>query len=764
MKSPSSAALPGHAQPEAEGVDGRPEQADPHLAEQIAERLRAEEALRHYASRLEHLQRMSLALLSADSLTTVVQIAVSYVEESINCRSAGISLYDPQRAELSVIRSSGNQLPARARLPITMPDALAAMNRGDIYVFTDAQALAADSPGLRWIAEMGGRAVLAVPVRAGETLLGLLWIAAAELRSFTVEEVVIAREVCDLVAVAIHNRRLLEAEQKSRERERSLREVGASLTLGLGLDEVLRRILDQLERLVPFSSASIVLLDGWRLVFTARREVNVSQQQLDAVRDHTPPNLQRVFVTCQPNLIDDAATADNWSALPGFEYIRSWLGVPLMSKGVCIGALTIDRDQPRSITAEDVELTLAFANQAAVAIDNARLFNEVQSHAERLDARVRERTRELEALYGITAAAIENPDLDRVLARALELAIQAFGCSGGAIYLVQSGQPGLRLAAHAGRSEIGLSAEAPANDFLSRLAPDGAPWIADGRATAGPLPQGLFAAGVRAAAVAPLRSHGSGLGVLALWSDAADPFDGASLLLTAIADQIGAAVDNIQLRQMTRQAAIIEERERLARDLHDAVTQTVYSAGLFAEAARESARAGDLAQVERYSQAVVQRVYQALGEMRLLLFELRTETLAQLGLAGALRERLHSVEERANIATRLRVEDVGALPLVLEEAFYRVALEALNNALRHAHAQRVSVTLRAADDRLTLVVHDDGVGFRRRDAAQHGGMGLESMEKRIHKVGGSIRIASRPGHGTRVEARAPLARAAHEGA
>ena len=166
-----------------------------------------------------------------------------------------------------------------------------------------------------------------------------------------------------------------------------------------------------------------MLLDGWQLVFAARREVNVTRQNLDAMRDHTPTNLRRVFDSAQPFLIDDTTVAEEWSHVPGFEYIRAWLGVPLMLKGACIGALTIDREQPHSFTAEDVELALAFANQAAVAIDNARLFNEVQTYAERLDARVRERTRELEALYGITAAAIENLDLERVLARALELAL-----------------------------------------------------------------------------------------------------------------------------------------------------------------------------------------------------------------------------------------------------------------------------------------------------------------------------------------------------
>ncbi len=483
--------------PEATSAHGRHEYTAAQLAEQIAERLRAEETLRVYASRLEHLQQIRLAILSADSLTAIISTAVGFIEEAVPCLAAGISLYDPQRTEVSVVSSSHDHLPTGARLPITVADALAAMKRGDIYVFPDAQALAEASPGLGRIAEMGGRSVLAVPIRAGQTLVALLWIAAAEPRPFTTEEATIAREVCDLVAVAIQNRQLLEAEQKARQRERSLREVGASLTLGLDRDEVLRRILDQLERLIPFSSAAIVLLDNWRLVFTARREVSVAQRQLNTLHDHHFPNLQRVIDTCRPYLIDDTTTADDWARLPGFDYIRAWLGVPLLIKGDCIGALTIDRDQPHSFTAEDVELALAFANQAAVAIDNARLFNEVQSHAERLDARVRERTRELKALYGITAVAIENPDLDVVLARALELAVEAIACAGGAIYLVQSGQPGLRAACRVGRGESGPLDEAPADTLLGRLAPEGAPLDRRRRVAARPVHRGHAGRGRR---------------------------------------------------------------------------------------------------------------------------------------------------------------------------------------------------------------------------------------------------------------------------
>ena len=168
--------------------------ATAQLAEQIAERLRAEEALRLSASRLEHLHRISLAILSADSLTAVVQIAVSYIEEAIVCLAAGISLYDPEHDEVAIVGSTSNFLPSGSRLPITQPDALDAIAQGHIYIYDDIGPLAADSPGLRRLAEMGGRSVLGVPVRAGETLLGAMWITTAKPQAFTVEEVAVAHQ------------------------------------------------------------------------------------------------------------------------------------------------------------------------------------------------------------------------------------------------------------------------------------------------------------------------------------------------------------------------------------------------------------------------------------------------------------------------------------------------------------------------------------------------------------------------------------------
>jgi signal transduction histidine kinase len=737
-----------------------------------------EQALRRYAARLENLQRISLAVLSADSLVTIVQAAVGYIEEAISCHRVDLSLYDKAHDQVIVLRSTDGSLSPGTPIPITLRKTWEAIERGENQYIPDIRLHSQQSPAMQEVAERGGRSALAVPMHAEQRLLGVLTILSAEVRQFSLDEVTIVREVADLVALAIQNRMLLEAEQHARERERGLREVAASLTLGLDRDEVLRRMLAHLEHLIPFSSASIVLVAGWKLAYVAPRVAPHYLERLDWLMEHTPPNLAKVLNSCQPHIINDTATSDEWVLLPGFEYIRAWMGVPLMSKGTCIGALTIDRDKPQSFSTEDVELAVAFANQAAIAIENTRLFAETQTHAERLEARVRERTRELEALYGITAATLENPNLESVLRRALELSVQAFDCPVAAIHLAhdvghdvapeqapelnhnatRDPKTGLRLAAVVERHESRLARRLgdPATaELLGRLASDDPPWIAGG-AAGRPLPPDLFDTPARTVAIAPLRAHDRSLGVLSLWSETPDAFDDAALLLTAVADQIGAAVENIRLRQRTRQAAIIEERERLAHELHDAVTQTIYSAGLYAEAARESARAGDLSAVEHHTQSVVQRVYQALGEMRLLLFELRTEMLAQHGLAGALRDRLRSVEERANITTRLRVEGVGELPLALEETFYRVALEALNNALRHSHARAVNVTLRAAGGRLMLTVQDNGIGFRRREAARGGGMGLDSMDKRLQKVGGTLRIFSRPGRGTRIEAYAPL--------
>jgi signal transduction histidine kinase len=153
---------------------------------------------------------------------------------------------------------------------------------------------------------------------------------------------------------------------------------------------------------------------------------------------------------------------------------------------------------------------------------------------------------------------------------------------------------------------------------------------------------------------------------------------------------IGAMVDitsRVNLAEAQAQVAI-EERQRLARDLHDSVTQTLYSLTLLAEAAHRQAESGQIDLVIAQTKRISELAQQSLKEMRLLLFELRLPTLEREGLVKAIQRRLEAVEKRAGIEATLSVEGIERLPALIEEGLFFIAHEALNNSLKHASRQQ----------------------------------------------------------------------------
>jgi signal transduction histidine kinase len=201
--------------------------------------------------------------------------------------------------------------------------------------------------------------------------------------------------------------------------------------------------------------------------------------------------------------------------------------------------------------------------------------------------------------------------------------------------------------------------------------------------------------------------------------------------------------------------AVIEERNRLARDLHDSVTQALYGLTLSAEAAARQIAAGELDAAGAQVRDVQETAQQALKEMRLLIFELRPPVLEEEGLAAALRERLQSVEGRVGVATSLAVEGDGRLPPTVEAELDRITQEALNNALKHAQAHQIAVQLRQDERIVALEIVDDGIGFDLGATWSRGGMGLRGMAERAARLGGQLAIDSRPGKGTRVRVEVP---------
>jgi signal transduction histidine kinase len=200
---------------------------------------------------------------------------------------------------------------------------------------------------------------------------------------------------------------------------------------------------------------------------------------------------------------------------------------------------------------------------------------------------------------------------------------------------------------------------------------------------------------------------------------------------------------------------VLEERQRLARELHDSVSQVLYSIALNAASAvalgtrdpeRAAALEGDVHELAGVG----------LAEMRALIFELRPESLEQEGLVSALHKQAEAVRARHGLTVHASLGAEPAVPLAAKEALYRIAQEALQNVAKHARAHSVELTLEQIGSEVILRIRDDGRGFDP-DRSFPGHLGLHSMRERMAGVGGDLEIDSSRGRGTSIRARLPLA-------
>jgi signal transduction histidine kinase len=251
-------------------------------------------------------------------------------------------------------------------------------------------------------------------------------------------------------------------------------------------------------------------------------------------------------------------------------------------------------------------------------------------------------------------------------------------------------------------------------------------------------------------------------------------------LAVTLADQAALAIENAQLHEHAKELAVVEERQRLARDLHDAVSQTLFSASLIAETLPDLwAISPD--EVAELLLKLRQLTRGALAEMRALLMELRPAALAEASLKELLRQLAQAATGREGIPVSVTVEEPCDLPGDVRIALYRIAQEALNNVVKHAQASRVEVSLRCAPSsqagdktaaasssvgrplspqqagrkgagqvkRVELVIRDDGIGFDL-DRVAPERLGLGIMRERAETAGVELDVDSQPGHGTQI--------------
>jgi signal transduction histidine kinase len=380
-----------------------------------------------------------------------------------------------------------------------------------------------------------------------------------------------------------------------------------------------------------------------------------------------------------------------------------------------------------------------------------------------LERQMADRMRKLKALYDVMQVASESLDLTTMVMQALRRVLTAVQARAGMVYLLDETDRHLHLVGHFGLTEAmeqELTA-VPADVGLAGLTLKKKAPVIVTNIQADENTRPIFRQSrLKSYVGVKMRVKGQVIGIVgAFWERSQSLLAEDIELLDSAADQIAVAIESHRLRQKAEQLAVMEERNRLARDLHDSVSQALYSMSLLAAAGRRLSRSGDNeAVLEETLQELGMTAQQALKEMRLLLYRLRPLALQFDSLAETLQHRLDAVEKRAGITTQLIVSnEMPPLLPVIEEAVYYIAQEALNNALKHASATAVIVQLTPeADDFIQLVVTDNGRGFNLAAALEQGGMGLINMRQRAQDQGGTLAVHSRPNQGTTITARVHL--------
>jgi nitrate/nitrite-specific signal transduction histidine kinase len=378
---------------------------------------------------------------------------------------------------------------------------------------------------------------------------------------------------------------------------------------------------------------------------------------------------------------------------------------------------------------------------------------ELEESYSSLEKKVADRTRELAILNSIISVANHSLNIQETLQDALNKTVEQMGFDAGAAFRFEPDARSTLLMAHQGLEP------AVAIDLVNRYAitSQRLPVYPEEVITLGiedfedeKLKDVLSKLGLQLLTYIPLSTKGRKLGFFILGKHDASQLSPEELsLFGSIGQQIGVAMENASLYEQAEQAAIAAERQRLARELHDAVTQTLFSANLIADVLpriwKRNAEEGmqSLEELRQLTRG-------ALAEMRTLLLEMRPESIERADIKSLLTQLADAFIGRARIPLDLEIDGDCELTQEVKIVFYRVAQEALNNIAKHSGARQAGLYFKCQPGQVTLLIKDDGLGFEP-DSIPPGHMGVAIMCERANSIGANLRIESQVGQGTTVE-------------
>ncbi len=537
-----------------------------------------------------------------------------------------------------------------------------------------------------------------------------------------------------------------------------LLEVGRNLVSELELEPVLENVLDAARDLTGARYAALGILDRHKRGLERFKHVGLDEQTVrqigpqpqgrgvlgELIRDPRPLRLRAV-----------SEHPRSYGFPAGHPEMTSFLGVPVIVRGQAWGNLYLaDKLDALEFSDEDERLVVLLAQWAAVAVDNARLYET----AERRRGELERAVRGLQATVSLAREIGGETELERVL----ELVVKRGRALVEArLFLVLLPGPGGLVVADA-------AGEVPA-ELLGKAAELDEPLLEAGQRSGGARPGPairdlLRGLGVEASAalLSPLVHRGRAVGALA----ALDRLDGErfsaddELLLSSFSTSAATAVAMVRAVENDRLRLSISaserERRRWARELHDDTLQQLGALKVLHDTALLR---GEEEVMRRSLERAAEQLHETITGLEGLITELRPSALDQLGIAAALEALIDRAERTSQISVSADLDHVfdhGAprLSPELEATVYRLVQEALNNVIKHAGANEVRIAMSEGDNTLELVVEDDGRGFDVGAAPQR--FGIIGMRERVLLAGGGLEIESTPGEGTRVTATLPL--------
>jgi two-component system, NarL family, sensor histidine kinase DevS len=541
----------------------------------------------------------------------------------------------------------------------------------------------------------------------------------------------------------------------------ALHKASLELVSDLSLETVLERIVNTARDLAGARYAAIGVL-GDNGAFDQFIPVGLDLEQISKIG--TPPKGKGLLNSKNwgrntlrvSKIKEDPRSAGLPNHHPSMD---SFLGVPILLGDTLLGQIYLTNKENHSEFTEDDERVIeTLAAYAAVAISNARFYNDLMEQ----DRELGQRNQDMALLNDIASALTSSLDLDQILDSTLTRVIDYLGVEAGEIFLVHNNGRELKMAMHRGEAsqefwtkERFLMGEG----FVGAVAESGKPIVTDRlESEINFLRPAVIQAGFHCLACIPLAARGNIVGVMNVASRQQRMLDERELrLLTAIGTWAGITIENAILHNSARRVAVLEERERIAMDLHDGIIQSIYAVGLALDFARK-ALDDDPDQARRKIDQAVDGLNSSIGDIRSYISDLRPRQFEGKNLM----EGLQRLVDEYKINTRGQASLVGpkdgltALPAAHATALFHICQEALANVAKHARSKEAYVQVWTSKDRVLLEVSDTGHGFDLRNMSVTLGHGLSNMHTRAHKVGGDVEITSEPGQGTTVLAWVPL--------